>query len=230
VRLPGVAGRATNQLSGGQRQRIAIARALAMDPKLLLLDEPLSALDAKLREAMQIELRLLQQRLGITSILVTHDQREAMTMADRIVVMGDKRIQQVGTPIEIYRNPANTFVADFIGTSNLLPAQVAGTGVRMMGHDVRVRDLPPGLGEGAAVTLLVRPEEMHVVLDARAGPNRLPATVAFVRDTGNLVEAHLDCGGTRLVTTALRKDQPALAPGQAVQVEIPAAACVVLPA
>ena len=230
VRLPGVGGRAVTQLSGGQRQRIAIARALATDPKLLLLDEPLSALDAKLREAMQIELRLLQQRLGITSILVTHDQREAMTMADRIVVMGNRRIQQVGTPIEIYRRPANTFVADFIGTSNLLPARVAGTGVRVADHLLAVAALPPGLAEGAEATLLVRPEELHVLPAAEAGPNRLPATVAFVRDVGSLVEVHLDCGGERLVTTGLRKDQPAVAPGDAVQVGLPAESCLVLAA
>ena len=131
VQLPGVADRHVSQLSGGQRQRVAIARALAIDPSLFLLDEPLSALDAKLREAMQIELRQLQQRLGVTTILVTHDQREAMTMADVIVVMGQGRIQQAGAPLEIYRRPANAFVADFIGTGNLLPVRVDGGGLRL---------------------------------------------------------------------------------------------------
>ncbi|MCB1719832.1 MAG: ATP-binding cassette domain-containing protein, partial [Candidatus Competibacteraceae bacterium] len=119
VQLPGVAARAINQLSGGQRQRVAIARALALEPHVFLLDEPLSALDAKLRETMQVELRLLQQRLGITTIVVTHDQREAMTMADQVVVMSQGEVQQVGAPLDIYRNPQTTFVADFIGTSNL---------------------------------------------------------------------------------------------------------------
>ena len=115
IHLPGFADRPVAKLSGGQRQRVAIARALALSPKLFLLDEPLSALDAKLREAMQVELRQLQQRLGITTIVVTHDQREAMTMADLVVVMGHGRIRQAAPPIEIYRKPADAFVADFIG-------------------------------------------------------------------------------------------------------------------
>ena len=119
----GFADRPVSKLSGGQRQRVAIARALALSPKLFLLDEPLSALDAKLREAMQVELRQLQQRLGITTIVVTHDQREAMTMADLVVVMGNGRIQQAASPVEIYRRPANSFVADFIGSTNLLPVR-----------------------------------------------------------------------------------------------------------
>ena len=127
VRLPGYAARHISQLSGGQRQRVAIARALAIEPRLFLLDEPLSALDAKLREDMQLEMRLLQQRLGVTTILVTHDQREAMTMSDLIVVMGtDNQVHQMGPPLEIIRNPADTFVADFIGTSNLLKGICSG--------------------------------------------------------------------------------------------------------
>ena len=111
VHLPGYADRPVAKLSGGQRQRVAIARALALSPRLFLLDEPLSALDAKLREAMQVELRQLQQRLGITTIVVTHDQREAMTMADLVVVMGEGRVRQAGSPVEIYRNPTDAFVA-----------------------------------------------------------------------------------------------------------------------
>ena len=117
---------AISQLSGGQRQRVAIARALALDPKLFLLDEPLSALDAKLREAMQVELRLLQQRLGISTIVVTHDQREAMTMADIVVIMDHGRVQQVASPLDSYRSPSNAFVADFIGISNLIPGTLRG--------------------------------------------------------------------------------------------------------
>src|SRR6185436_7559160 len=120
VHLPGFSDRPVTKLSGGQRQRVAIARALALSPKLFLLDEPMSALDAKLRESMQVELRQLQQRLGITTIVVTHDQREAMTMADLVVVMGQGRIRQAASPIEIYRKPADAFVADFIGSTNLL--------------------------------------------------------------------------------------------------------------
>jgi ABC-type nitrate/sulfonate/bicarbonate transport system ATPase subunit len=126
VRLQGAIDRPVSQLSGGQRQRVAIARALALDPKLFLLDEPLSALDAKLREAMQIELRLLQQRLGISTIVVTHDQREAMTMSDIVVIMDHGRVQQVASPLDSYRSPSNAFVADFIGISNLVPGTLRG--------------------------------------------------------------------------------------------------------
>ena len=128
VHLPGFADRPVAKLSGGQRQRVAIARALALSPKLFLLDEPLSALDAKLREAMQVELRQLQQQLGITTIVVTHDQREAMTMADLVVVMGNGKIRQAAAPIEIYRKPADAFVADFIGSTNLLDVTADSAG------------------------------------------------------------------------------------------------------
>ncbi len=115
VRLEGVADRRIHQLSGGQRQRVAIARGLAIDPRVFLLDEPLSALDANLREHMQVELRQLQQRLGVTTIVVTHDQKEALTMADLVIVMDRGRVQQAGAPMEVYRDPANAFVAGFIG-------------------------------------------------------------------------------------------------------------------
>nr|WP_199899176.1 ABC transporter ATP-binding protein [Sneathiella glossodoripedis] len=128
IHLPGYEERAVSQLSGGQRQRVAIARALALSPTLFLLDEPLSALDAKLREAMQVELRQLQQQLGITTIVVTHDQREAMTMADLVVVMGEGRIRQAASPVDIYRKPADKFVADFIGATNLLTIKANGSG------------------------------------------------------------------------------------------------------
>jgi putative spermidine/putrescine transport system ATP-binding protein len=121
VKLPGYGGRRPNQLSGGQRQRVALARALINRPKVLLLDEPLGALDLKLRENMQEELKLLQKSLGITFIFVTHDQGEALSMADRVAVFNDGRIMQVGTPREIYQRPASRFVADFVGSSNVLP-------------------------------------------------------------------------------------------------------------
>ncbi len=150
VRLPDMADRPVSKLSGGQRQRVAIARALALSPRLFLLDEPLSALDAKLREAMQIELRQLQQRLGITTIVVTHDQREAMTMADLVVVMGEGRIRQAAPPVEIYRRPADAFVADFIGTTNLIPLKAGRVLGRPLGHGVAD-------GEG---TVSIRPEDV----------------------------------------------------------------------
>ena len=231
VRLSGLAERHISQLSGGQRQRVAIARALALEPKLFLLDEPLSALDAKLRETMQVELRLLQKRLGITTILVTHDQREAMTMADLVVVMDQGRVQQVGPPLDIYRRPANTFVAQFIGTSNLLPAVADGA------DRLTVAGVPfsaartaesPSLSPGERVTLSIRPEDVHLTAGAATGPNRLPGTVTFVRDVGVSVETYVDVGGETVVQVAAPKDRPPVSAGDAVTVELPAEACVVL--
>jgi len=128
VRLPGYGDRRPNQLSGGQRQRVALARALVNKPKVLLLDEPLGALDLKLREQMQEELKVLQRSLGITFIFVTHDQGEALSMADRVAVFNDGRIMQVGTPQDIYQRPRSRFVADFVGASNVLPPEFTGSG------------------------------------------------------------------------------------------------------
>ena len=230
VRLPGYAERHVSQLSGGQRQRVAIARALAIEPRLFLLDEPLSALDAKLREDMQLELRLLQQRLGVTTILVTHDQREAMTMSDLIVVMGtDNRVRQMGTPLEIYRNPADTFVADFIGTSNLLKG--VGRGVRQVevaGRTLTVETVPGGLARGGEVTLSVRPEDISVVPGPREGENTLQGKVTFVRDVGSSVEIYLDCGGVQIVSQSTPKSRPAVRQGDVATALLPPAACVVL--
>jgi len=231
VRLPGVIDRHVSQLSGGQRQRVAITRALALEPKLFLLDEPLSALDAKLREDMQVELRQLQQRIGVTTIVVTHDQREAMTMSDQVVVMNEGRVAQIGPPLEIYRNPANTFVADFIGTSNLLPAVVAGFDRVIVGEDtLSVPALPDGLCQGAEVTVSVRPESVHVLPDSAGGGNRLPGRVTFVRDVGVSVETYLDCAGHEVISIASPKDRPDVRQGDRVFVELPAADIVVLTA
>ncbi|MBB3936935.1 ABC transporter ATP-binding protein [Aureimonas phyllosphaerae] len=192
VRLPGVEGRAITQLSGGQRQRVAIARALAVAPRLFLLDEPLSALDAKLREAMQVELRLLQERLGITTIVVTHDQREAMTMADQVVVMQNGRVLQMDRPIEVYRRPATPFVADFLGQTNLLEARREAGGARLASGA-----LLPGLAlPGEAALLSVRPEDV-VLLPEGDGP--IAARVEFVRDMGSAVEIYLRSGDARII-------------------------------
>jgi putative spermidine/putrescine transport system ATP-binding protein len=230
VRLPGVADRAVSQLSGGQRQRVAIARALALDPRLFLLDEPLSALDAKLREAMQIELRQLQQRLGVSTIVVTHDQREAMTMADIVVVMDHGRVQQVGAPLAIYRNPANAFVADFIGLSNLLRGMARDGAVEIGGRALRVERLPEGVAAGAAVILSIRPEEIHLRPAGEPGENRLPGEIAFVRDLGASVEITVRCGEQELLAVMTPRERPEAGVGAAVAVELPAAACVVLEA
>ena len=229
VRLPGVEERDIKQLSGGQRQRVAIARALALEPTLFLLDEPLSALDAKLREEMQVELRMLQERLGITTIIVTHDQREAMTMSDLVVVMSTARVQQVGPPLEIYRSPATAFVADFIGSSNLVDvACVDATTVRIGESEFTVPSVPEGVGAGDALTLTIRPEDVHVLPAGDAAPNRLPGRVSFVRDVGVSVEFFLHCGVLKLVSISAPKDRPEARPGDDVMVELPAESCVVV--
>jgi len=229
VRLPGMGGRHISQLSGGQRQRVAIARALALEPKLFLLDEPLSALDAKLREEMQIELRLLQQRVKVTTILVTHDQREAMTMSDLVAVMNEGRIQQLGSPLEIYRRPANAFVAEFIGTSNLLSAEVVdGSCLLVEGHQLSTERMQEGLEPGAAVTLSVRPEDIHLLPGEQGGANRIAGEIEFVRDVGQSLELYVDCAGTRIVSHVTPRDRPAVERGDRVTVEMPPAACVVL--
>ncbi|AJE44797.1 ABC transporter ATP-binding protein [Celeribacter indicus] len=181
VRLPGMGARRIHQLSGGQRQRVAIARGLSINPKVFLLDEPLSALDASLREHMQIELRQIQQGLGVTTIVVTHDQKEALTMADLVIVMKDGVIQQAGAPMEIYHNPANAFVAGFIGTTNLLPCEVEGDAISVLGHRLPIREGDRiGVISGAA-QLSVRPEHVRLVSPEEG----IPAEVTFVRDLGS---------------------------------------------
>ena len=230
VRLPGTADRQVAQLSGGQRQRVAIARALALDPKLFLLDEPLSALDAKLREAMQVELKQLQQRLGVSTILVTHDQREALTMADIVVVMDHAHVQQVGPPLEIYRNPANAFVADFIGSSNLLAGVADGTGAILIGDATILSDRPHRLTKGAKALVSIRPEDLQIHIRRPAGPNWLAARITFIRDLGANVEIMLACAGSEVLAVVSPSARPATQVGDEVALELPPSACVMLAA
>ena len=162
VNLSGYGKRSVDQLSGGQQQRIAIARALVNEPEVLLLDEPLGALDLKLRKEMQLELKSMQQRLGITFIYVTHDQEEALTMSDTVVVMRDGHILQIGDPKRIYDEPVNAFVADFIGESNILRGtMVRDELVHFSGNDFPCVD--SGFGENAPVDVVVRPEDIMLV-------------------------------------------------------------------
>jgi iron(III) transport system ATP-binding protein len=178
VGLPDADRKHPNQLSGGQQQRIALARALATSPGLLLLDEPLSALDARVRVRLRQEIRQLQQRLGVTTIMVTHDQEEALSMADRIVVMNHGVIEQIGTPQEIYREPASPFVADFIGKVNMIPAEVMGDGSLKAGA-VALR-YGCGTGQpasGSRVSAFVRPEDIHINAPGSAPDNLLSAQV-----------------------------------------------------
>jgi putative spermidine/putrescine transport system ATP-binding protein len=167
VNLAGYSDRRISQLSGGQQQRVALARAIVIRPDLLLLDEPFGALDRKLRERMQIEMKGLQARLGITTILVTHDQEEALTLSDTIVVMNEGRIEQMGAPADIYERPATAFVADFIGVSNLFPGalQKSGAGWKVAtdeGIALPVHRVADHLREGARVTVVVRPENVVI--------------------------------------------------------------------
>ncbi|MDD3401652.1 MAG: ABC transporter ATP-binding protein [Eubacteriales bacterium] len=191
VNLEGYGMRWIDQLSGGQQQRVAIARALVNEPKILLLDEPLGALDLKLRQEMQVELKRMQQQLGITFIYVTHDQEEALTMSDTIVVMKDGVIQQIGKPTDIYNEPKNTFVADFIGESNIISGiMLDDYKVRMNG--VMYRCVDAGFGKNVEVDVVVRPEDIDIIEPEKA---RISGTVASVVFMGVHYEVCVDCGG-----------------------------------
>ena len=204
VRLASVAQRYPPELSGGQQQRIAVARAVAYSPKVLLMDEPLGALDLKLREAMQIEIRQIQQQLGMTTVYVTHDQTEAMHMSDRIVVMNNGAIEQLGTAEEIYNRPATRFVADFIGQINLLEAAIVDRDgdfavAEISGVRQRV-PAPPGIGGPVAIGL--RPQHLRVIgADERGdGLNRMRGRVCGRTYSGNLVHVEVELDGGQRVT------------------------------
>jgi iron(III) transport system ATP-binding protein len=167
VHLEGYGHRAPNQLSGGQQQRVALARALVMEPKVLLMDEPLSNLDAKLREEMRGEIRRIQQELNITSVYVTHDQIEAMTLSDRIVIMNNGIIEQIGNPVEVYRYPNSRFVADFIGRANFVEGVVrsqAGSDLTLtsLGQTITLKNVRRSFSSGEEVTLILRPEMVQI--------------------------------------------------------------------
>jgi iron(III) transport system ATP-binding protein len=190
VGLPDSGAKYPAQLSGGQQQRVALARALATSPGLLLLDEPLSALDARVRVRLRHEIRSVQRRLGLTTVMVTHDQEEALTMADRIVVMNHGVIEQVGSPAEIYRTPATPFVADFVGTMNFLDGSLAGPNrVRFAGLDLACTT--DGLAANSNVRLCIRPEDVAVRnLDAST-PNLLPVEIRSLDFLGSFCRATL---------------------------------------
>jgi putative spermidine/putrescine transport system ATP-binding protein len=208
------------QLSGGQQQRVALARALAIRPQLLLLDEPLSALDAKIRVALRNEIRTIQQQLGITTIYVTHDQEEAMSLSDRIVVMNHARIEQVGTPFETYNFPKTGFVASFVGTLNSVPAQVmdAAAGVvQVDGQEVRTGRTLTG-AERSNLTLALRPELLSLA-PATNGANRLQGQVEMISFLGSIVRVQVRLGDTRLNVDTFNNPHLALPqPGEAVTV------------
>lgn len=228
VKLAPLHSRRIGELSGGQRQRVAIARALAQEPKLFLLDEPMSALDAQLREEMQIELRLLQQELGITTIVVTHDQREAMSMADRIVVMSAGHIEQTGSPQAVYTAPSSSFVASFIGKTNLLEGIVRGEQVEVAGARLTPAAPPPFIN-GARVTVGCRPEQTILHADSQPGEQLISAKVKLVRDIGPVREVYLDADSRQVICELPSAGATELSAGDQVHIEMPSAALHVYP-
>jgi spermidine/putrescine transport system ATP-binding protein len=220
VRLGSFADRYPSQLSGGQKQRVALARALVNHPSALLLDEPLSALDLKLRQAMQLELKRIQREVGITFIFVTHDQEEALTMSDRIAVMSAGHVEQVGTPEEIYDSPATPFVAGFIGSANLLAARVEGVrgdvaAVRLAGE--RVVEVPicnqHPFAPGDEAMVMIRPERVRLSVEQPAGTPSVPVTVTELIFQGPVVRCVLrDVVGSEIVAH-LASDRRLAKPG-----------------
>jgi iron(III) transport system ATP-binding protein len=219
VNLTGLEQRYPNELSGGQQQRVALARSLVVEPEILLLDEPLSNLDAKLREQMRVELKRLQRRTGITFVYVTHDQAEALALSDHIAVIHGGRLQQYGTPQEVYAKPANRVVADFMGLVNLVPARVTGSGtVAVAGRITLTVALPAGSGDDVEVA--IRPENIRLGA-AATGPY---ATITERTFLGNISEyyASLDSGPTLRVQT---HPGQVFAVGDKVAIEVDASQC-----
>jgi spermidine/putrescine transport system ATP-binding protein len=214
VRLQDLADRYPRQLSGGQQQRVALARALVNEPAVLLLDEPLAALDLKLRKAMQQELKKLQQRVGITFVYVTHDQEEALTLSDRIAVMNRGLVLQEGTPNEIYERPQTRFVADFIGQTNFFPGvleQAAPLVVRCAGGLLVRGTAPAELRPGARVVVSVRPEA--IAPEAAGHVNSMVGTLARTTYLGDLVQYHIETGAGHEVVMQLQNDPRGLGAG-----------------
>jgi len=204
VGLAAEANRRPAQLSGGQQQRVALARALVNLPKVLLLDEPLGALDLKLRKGLQVELKRIQRDVGITFVYVTHDQEEALTMSDRIAVMNRGRVEQVGDPEDVYERPATTFVAGFIGVSNLMPAEVSGSGEVRLDHGPALRVPTNGISPGEHCYAVVRPEKLQVEALGEGGggaaptSNGLPQVEGVVESSiylGTATQIAVDLGG-----------------------------------
>lgn len=216
VRLPGMENRYPNQLSGGQRQRVALARALVIEPEVLLLDEPLGALDLKIRQEMMVELKRIHREVGTTFIYVTHDQGEAMVMSDRIAVMKDGRIMQIGSPEEIYLHPKNTFVAKFIGEAiNLIEGVYSGGKVESEIGDIQ---LPKSveLNEGAKVTIAVRPEHVYIG-NVEGVDNVFFGKVLLKIFKGSYVEFHIEVNGkTFIVFKPFRVAEPLPDTGESV--------------
>jgi len=231
VQLAGYEDRMATQLSGGQQQRLALARALVRRPKLLLLDEPLSNLDAKLREQMRAEVRDLQRRLGITTLYVTHDQIEALSMSDRIGVMSSGKIVQQGTARDIYQRPTSRFVADFVGSANFLEAEVLSrsergmVGLQSLGGQLRATG-PPGVEPGERVTVTIRPENVRLHTSGYAAVNVFPGVVEEVVFLGEYLDCRVRVGGMLVLTR--QHPMVGVRRGDQVFVELPIELCTVL--
>jgi spermidine/putrescine transport system ATP-binding protein len=234
VELQGLGRRRPNQLSGGQQQRVALARALVLSPAVLLLDEPLGALDARIRKQLRIELKAVQEEVGITFVFVTHDQEEALSMSDRLAVMSDGRVEQVGTPSEVYENPATVFVAEFLGASNMMEAVVMDNAPGSC--TVRVAEFPLSarcgdVGARGDVRIVVRPERVTLSPhDAEAHQNVLPGMVERTVYVGATVQVmlRLVTGATMQVTIANTGDAEAWPQGTPVLAHLPPEALRVL--
>jgi len=230
LRIEEYAQRFPGQLSGGQKQRVALARAIVTRPKVLLLDEPLGALDQNLREAMQVELRKLQQGLGITSLIVTHDQKEAIALSDYIAVMNRGRIEQIGSPLDIYDRPRNRFVARFTGVENVVPATVlacSGDNSDVRVFDTVVRGVPgASLPAGSAAEIAIRAEALDLCAEG-AGLN---GTVTFARVLGAYVVYEVLAAGHTMRVSAHRRDGAAFDTGANVKLRFHAEQCALLPA
>jgi len=218
VRLDHLSDRLPRQLSGGQQQRVALARALVFRPDVLLLDEPLSNLDAKLRQDVRVEIRELQRKLGLTTVMVTHDQEEALTMADRLVVMNEGRIRQIGSQQDLYERPADKFVADFVGRSTFIDGRMEGEGRFVSDGGLVVAS--EGTGTGPA-SLALRPERLALMTNgARAMDNSFPGAVEFISYLGSQVDLHVRLSPKERVIVQIqnRPEQPLPAIGEQVRV------------
>jgi iron(III) transport system ATP-binding protein len=223
VELDGFAGRRIDQLSGGEQQRVALARALIVRPRCLLLDEPLANLDARLRRAMRDQIRRICKSFGLASIYVTHDQKEALSVADRIAVMQKGRLLQVGSPREVYRRPASRAVAEFLGETNLVAGQVVATDAG--GADIacslgRLRAASPSFKAGDAVWVSIRPESLRMARAAGDGLNRLSAVRREVVYLGDIAEHRLQAGEQNLLVTEANPGATAGEPGETVALEV----------
>ncbi len=232
VRLLDTADRYPHQLSGGQQQRIALARALAVEPRVLLLDEPLSALDAEVRVALRAEIRRIQSELAITTVYVTHDQEEALSISDEVVVMNRGLIEQVGTPEEVYRAPQTRFVATFIGTANQFRGTATGRD-RVRCSNVEL--LSPDIGtlrEGQEVVALVRPENIQVEKEQPRRPdwNIMPGVVETITFHGAVTRLGVNVGGQRVVADVTVANTPAVGLNQRIWLVFPPSACQVMAA